>query len=91
MELKYEYYFVKHGVTREDHSNINNEIWLDVGNKIAIGTFDHHNAVTDYQSTVDTLFNELDLLEQTKNQLDEVNWIPADIQIIDYLKETMED
>ncbi|MBE5917052.1 MAG: hypothetical protein E7273_09455 [Pseudobutyrivibrio ruminis] len=71
MELKYEYYFVKHGVTREDHSNINNEIWLDVGNKIAIGTFDHHNAVTDYQSTVDTLFNELDLLEQTKNQLDE--------------------
>ena len=27
----------------------------------------------------------------TKNQLDEVNWIPADLQIIDYLKETMED
>lgn len=26
----------------------------------------------------------------TKDQLDEVNWIPADIQIIDYLKETME-
>ena len=26
----------------------------------------------------------------SKDQLDEVNWIPADIQIIDYLKETME-
>lgn len=27
----------------------------------------------------------------TKQQLDEVNWIPADLQIIDYLKETMSD
>jgi 8-oxo-dGTP diphosphatase len=26
----------------------------------------------------------------TKDQLDEVNWIPADLTIIDYLKETME-
>jgi len=26
-----------------------------------------------------------------KSQLDEVNWIPADIKIIDYLKETMDD
>ena len=26
-----------------------------------------------------------------KSQLDEVNWIPADLQIIDYLKETMDD
>lgn len=26
-----------------------------------------------------------------KNELDSVNWIPADIQIIDYLKETMSD
>ena len=27
----------------------------------------------------------------TKKQLDEVNWIPADLQIIDYLKENMDD
>ncbi|WP_432645310.1 (deoxy)nucleoside triphosphate pyrophosphohydrolase [Methanobrevibacter sp.] len=27
----------------------------------------------------------------TKNELDSVNWIPADIQIIGYLKETMGD
>ena len=27
----------------------------------------------------------------TKGQLDEVNWIPADLKIIDYLKETMDD
>ena len=27
----------------------------------------------------------------TKEQLDDVNWIPADLKIIDYLKETMED
>lgn len=27
----------------------------------------------------------------TKQELDSVNWIPADIQIIDYLKETMSD
>lgn len=27
----------------------------------------------------------------TKQQLNEVNWIPADLQIIDYLKETMDD
>ena len=26
-----------------------------------------------------------------KSQLDEVNWIPADLTIIDYLKKTMED
>ena len=26
-----------------------------------------------------------------KSELDEVNWIPADLQIIDYLKETMDD
>lgn len=26
----------------------------------------------------------------SKNDLDSVNWIPADIQIIDYLKETMD-
>ena len=27
----------------------------------------------------------------TKEQLDDVNWIPADLTIIDYLKENMED
>jgi 8-oxo-dGTP diphosphatase len=27
----------------------------------------------------------------SKAELDTVNWIPADITIIDYLKETMED
>jgi 8-oxo-dGTP diphosphatase len=27
----------------------------------------------------------------SKSQLDDVNWIPADITIIDYLKETMDD
>lgn len=26
-----------------------------------------------------------------KHELDDVNWIPADLQIIDYLKETMDD
>ena len=26
-----------------------------------------------------------------KSELDDVNWIPADLQIIDYLKETMDD
>lgn len=26
-----------------------------------------------------------------KNELDDMNWIPADIKIVNYLKETMED
>ena len=27
----------------------------------------------------------------TKQQLDQINWIPADIKVVNYLKETMED
>ncbi len=27
----------------------------------------------------------------SKNQLDDVNWIPADIEVVDYLKKTMDD
>ena len=74
MAYTYEYYFIPRGTTRETHSNKNNEIWLDIGGKIEIGTFDHHNCSPDkgYTSTVDILVNETKLLEKTKEALDEL-------------------
>lgn len=72
MAYTYEYYFIERGTTREEHSNSNNEIWLDVGGKIEAGTFDHHNCGIEkgYKSTLDVLTHESELLEKTKVTLD---------------------
>lgn len=70
MAFNYEYYFEKEGKTRNDHTDINNEIWLDIGGDIEVGTFDYHNCAKGYISTVDVLVHELDLLERTRETLD---------------------
>ncbi len=71
MNLKYEYYFIPHGRTKEENEGNSNEIWLDVGGSIGKNVFDHHNCDKNYISTVDCLVNEIDLLEETKNAIDE--------------------
>ena len=70
MSFSYEYYFVNRGTTKDNRSGKNNEIWLDIGGYIDVGCFDHHNCVKGYVSTVDVLTHEIDLLEQTLQEID---------------------
>ncbi len=70
MAYKYEFQFVNHGFTKEHQTSVNNEIWLDVGSSVELGVFDHHDTNNKYKSTVDLLFEELDLLEKTSVFLD---------------------
>ncbi len=70
MAYKYDYTFVEHGKTRDSGNSINNEIWLDVGNKIELGTFDHHGYQENFNSTVDILMKKIDLMDETRKELD---------------------
>lgn len=69
-KLEYEYYFVPQGTTRESHGDFKNEIWLDVGNRIEKGTFDHHGCMEkSINSTVGLLFEMPELLAETVNSI----------------------
>lgn len=70
MAFKYEFYFINKGKTRDSHTAVCNEVWLDVGCHIEKGTFDHYNCAKGYMSTVDVLVHETGLLEETKEGLD---------------------
>ena len=68
MVYTYDYYFVENGRTRV-HSEAKNEIWLDVGGEIGVGAFDHHQCTNEYNSTVDVIVRNWDLLKQTKERI----------------------
>ena len=61
----YEYYFERHGETCRRRGN--NEIWVDVGNKLEVGIFDHHD--NGYESTAQVLVENIELLKQTVENL----------------------
>lgn len=69
MDWKFEYQFQNHGETKEKTEDFFNEIWLDTGSRIDVGVFDHHNNNKEYKSTVDVLFNEISLLDETRKHL----------------------
>ena len=67
--MKFEHYFISAGTTREKSDNIGNEVWLDIGNRVEIGTFDHHCDKNKYKSTMDVFDQERELLRNTIERL----------------------
>lgn len=68
--MNFEYYFVPAGTTRQSLGAVNNEIWLDVGNRIELGTFDHHCDKTKYESTLEVFGKAKGFLKDTITSLD---------------------
>ena len=67
----YRIVFEKHGALKRSSGLMKNEVWLDVGNSLGMGYFDHHQ-VEGYQSAFSALIKNLhylkDLKESAQNQ-----------------------
>ena len=61
----YRIVFEKHGALKRSSGLMKNEVWLDVGNSLGMGYFDHHQ-VEGYQSAFSALINHLDYLDDLK-------------------------
>ena len=70
MMLNYRIVFEKHGALRPSSGLMNNEVWLDVGNSLGMGLFDHHQS-EGYQSAFSALINNLHFLENLKKSSQE--------------------
>ena len=65
MALNYRYWFEKHGALKHSSGTLDEEVWLDVGNSLEMGCFDHHQ-VHGYGSTLMALLENLEYLENLK-------------------------
>lgn len=63
--LDYRIIFEKHGALKPSSGLMKNEVWLDVGNSLGMGLFDHHQ-LEGCQSAFSALFNHLDFLINLK-------------------------
>ena len=64
-KIEYQIVFEKHGELKRTSELRDNEVWLDVGNSLGMGYFDHHH-VGDYKSTLDAIVCNLHYLENLK-------------------------
>lgn len=61
----YRVIFEKHGALKPSSGLMKNEVWLDVGNSLGMGLFDHHQ-VGGYQSAFSALIRNLNFLKDLK-------------------------
>lgn len=61
--IKIEYYFEKQGTSCVSRSE--EDIWIDVGNSIDVGIFDHHTTGSTYDGTAQLIISRIDLLRDT--------------------------
>lgn len=62
MEIKYDIIFEKHGALKTPSGLMENEVWLDVGNSLGMGCFDHHQH-KGYESAFSALVHNTHFLE----------------------------
>ena len=68
MNIKYNYIFEKHGQSKGDNGIPSNHVWIDVGNALEMGCFDHHQDKL-YKSSLDALVDKIDYLDDLINDV----------------------
>ena len=65
MSINYIYVFEKHGMLAPSSGAMDNEVWIDVGNALEMGLFDHHQG-NEGVSAFSTIFDHQEFLENLK-------------------------
>lgn len=71
MALDYRYRFEKYGQLIPSSGVSEREVWLDVGNSLGMGCFDHHQGQSGYHSTLEALLENLQYLANLKKSVED--------------------
>lgn len=70
MSISYIFKFEKHGQIRNTAGALDNEVWLDVGNSLGMGYFDHHH-IDGYSSAFMAVIKNIQYLSNLKKSVNE--------------------